>query len=95
MEKIPSGNEIVEAVAIGQALLKEAQPYLPMIRVLIAEYANELYPLIESLAFTSVDLRAKMISRLEDKHLFTRDEAIAIANSIVVDTATAMHNAKP
>ena len=95
MEKIPSGNEIVEAVAMGQALLKEAQPYLPMIRDLIAEYANELYPLIESLAFTSVDLRAKMIMRLFNDHDFTMDQAIAIANSIVVDTLTAMHNAKP
>ena len=91
LDTLKDANEFLERANV---LLEVAKPELPKYRELICKNSNEFYPLIESVAFTSVDLRAAMIMRLHNKHDFTLDQAIAIVNSQQTDMRQALSNIK-
>jgi len=51
----------------------------------LADYGPDMYGVLESIAFSLVDMRAAMIDRYMVKHGFTKDEAILLTLSNLQD----------
>ena len=90
-------DNTIEMLGVAKEFLAEYEDSFPEIRELVKEAGREIYPLIESAAFTAVDLRLKMIERVmsaKGGSYYGQNQAIAIVNSIAIDTTKSLHSMK-